>query len=103
MAPYSYSFPISVNYTGPWKLTYTGQTNVGESNPTNVTGARTGNGYYSMQVTLAGLNNRMLSVCAQAQKLDASNSTLLLGVGPLYPKNTSVPYGSISACGGVVP
>ena len=103
VAPYCYPFPISVNYTGPWKLTYTGQTNAGESNPTNVTGTRTGNDYYSMRVTLAGLNNRMLTVCAQAQKLDASKSTLLLSVGPLHPKNTSAPYGSVSACGGVVP
>lgn len=103
VAPYSYSFPISVNYTGPWRLTYTGQTNVGESNPTNVTEARTGSGYYQVQVTLAGLNNRMLTICAQAQKLDASNSTLFLSINSLYPKNTSAPYGSVSACGGVAP
>jgi hypothetical protein len=45
VAPYSHSLPISVNYTGHWRLTYSGQTNVGESNPTNVTGTRTGSGH----------------------------------------------------------
>jgi hypothetical protein len=56
-----------------------------------------------MQVTLAGLNNRMLTLCARAQKLDASNSTLFLSINSLYPKNISAPYGSVSACGGVAP
>jgi len=103
VAPYSSTFTISVNYTGPWKLTYSGQTNVGESNPSNVTSTSTGMGYVSVPVTLAGLNNRMLTLCAQAQKLDASSSTLFLSIDSLYPKNTSMPYGSVSACGGVVP
>ena len=103
-APYSYSFLISVNYTGPWRLAYTGQTNVGESDPTNVTGTRTGSGYYSTQVALSGLNDRMLTLCVQAQKQDGSNSTLFLSTDPPYPtKNTSMPYGSVSACVGVAP
>jgi hypothetical protein len=101
VVPYSYSFTISVNYAGPWRLTYTGQTNAGESNPTNVTGTRTGTGNISASVTLGGLNNRMLTLCARAEKLDASNSTPFLSI--FYPKNTSTPFGSVSTCGTVAP
>jgi len=103
IAPYSNTFTISVNYTGQWSLNYSGLTNVGEANSYNVTGTHTGTGYFTIPVTLSGLNSRMLTVCAQAQKLDASNSTLFLRVGPLYPKNTSAPYGTVSACGTVAP
>jgi len=101
VAPYSYSFTVSVNYTGPWKLTYHGQINVGESNPTNVSGTRTGTGYFSVPVTHSGLNNRVLALCAQAQKLDASNRTLVLAI--TGHNQTSLPYGSTSTCGGVAP
>ena len=103
MAPYGYTFSVSVNYTGPWRLAYTGQTNVGEPNPANVTGSWTGSGYYSTQVTLGGLNNRMLTLCAQAQKLDGSDSTLFLSIFPPYPNNTSIPFGSVWDCGSVAP
>lgn len=103
MAPYSYSFTVYVNYTRPWRLTYSGQMNVGESNPTNVTGMHTGTGYYSTSVTPSGLDNRMLYLCAQARKLDGSSSTLFLSVNSLYPKNASTPYGSVSFCGRVAP
>ena len=53
--------------------------------------------------SLSGLNNMMLTLCAQAQKLDSTNSTLLLSINSLYPKNTPTPYGSVSFCGGVAP
>ena len=103
VAPYSYTFTISLNYSGPWRLTYSGQTNVGESNPSNVTSTSSGTGYFSVLVTLSGSNNRMLTPRAQAQKLDASSSTLFLSIGSLYPKNTSMPYSSVSTWGGVAP
>lgn len=103
IAPYSNTFTISLSYAGPWKLNYTGQTNVGESNPYNMTGTRTGSGNYSVSVTLSGLDSRMLTLCAKAQKLDASNSTLLLSIGAIYPKNASSPYGTVSFCGAVAP
>ena len=103
VAPYSNTFTISVNYTGQWSLNYSGLTNVGEANPYNVTGTHTGTGYFTVPVTLSGLNSRMLTVCAQAQKLDASNATIFLSVGPLYPKNTSAPHGTVSECGTVAP
>jgi len=103
VAPYSYTFTIAVNYTGRWSLNYTGQTNVGEANAYNVTGTHTGTGAFTVPATLSGLNTRMLTICAHAQKLDASDSTLFLSIGPLYPKNTSTPYGNVSTCGSVAP
>jgi hypothetical protein len=103
VAPYSYTFTIVVNYTGRWSLNFTGQTNVGEANPTNVTGTHIGTGYFTVPATLSGLNTRMLTICAHAQKLDPSTSTLLLSIDSLYPKNTSTPYGPVSTCGGVAP
>lgn len=101
VAPYSYTFTIAVNYTGRWSLNYTGQTNVGEANPYNVTGTHTGTGAFTVPATLSGLNTRMLTICAHAQKLDASTSTLFLSI--FYPKNTSTPYGTVSTCGTVAP
>lgn len=102
LATYSYTFTLSVNYSGPWKLSYRGYNSVGvRSNPTNVSGSYTGTGFYSRNVTLSGLNNSGLTLCAQAQKLDSSNSTLILKVTGY--NETSLPYGSTSYCGGVVP
>jgi hypothetical protein len=101
LAIYSYTFTLSVNYTGPWKVTYQGYNSLGKSNPINVSGSRSGTGYFSIPITLSGLNNNGLTLCAQAQKLDASNSTLILTV--TGHNETSVPYGTVSYCGGVVP
>jgi len=103
VAPYSYTFTIAVNYTGRWSLNYTGQTNVGEADPYNVTGTDAGTGYFTVPITLSGSNTRMLTICAHAQKLDASGSTLFLSIGSLSPKNTSTPYGALSTCGSVAP
>jgi hypothetical protein len=101
LATYSYTFTISVNYSGPWMLTYQGYNSLGKYNPLNVSGNFTGSGFYSKDVTLSGLNNSGLTLCAWAQKLDGSNSTLILMVTGY--NETSLPYGSTSYCGGVVP
>jgi hypothetical protein len=101
IATYSYTFTLSVNYSGPWTLTYQGYNSLGKSNPTNVSGSYNGTGFYSKPITLSGLDNNGLTLCAQAQKLDASSSTLILTV--TGHNETSVPYGSASYCGGVAP
>jgi hypothetical protein len=101
LATYSYTFTMSVNYSGSWKLTYQGYNSGGESNPTGVGGNLTGSGDYSRAVTLTGLNNNWLTLCATAQKLDGSNLTLVLRVTGF--NETSLPYGSTSYCGSVVP
>jgi len=98
---YSYTFTISVNYTGSWRLTYQGYDSMGESNPTNANGNLTGTGLHSQSVTLSGPNDNSLTLCATAQKLDASSSTLILTITGY--NETSLPYGSTSYCGGVVP
>ena len=74
---------------------------MGESNPTNANGNLTGNGPYSRPVILTGPNNNGLTLCATAQKLDGSNTTLTLAV--TGSNSTSAPYGSVTYCGGVVP
>jgi hypothetical protein len=101
ISAYSYTFALSVNYTGSWKLAYEGCSGLGTCSPTPVTGSLNGTGYYSKAVTLTGLDNSGLTLCAQAQKLDGSNATLILTVTGYA--ETSLPYGSVSFCGGVVP
>ena len=99
---FSYTFTISVNYTGPWTLTYEGCSGMSPcSPPTPVMGSLNGTGYYSKPVTLTGPDSSGLELCAQAQKLDGSNNTLILTVTGY--NETSLPYGSTSYCGGVVP
>ncbi len=98
---YNYTFTASVNYTGPWKLTYLGYNNLGKTNPTNVSGNYTGSGYFAKNVTMTSVDTGGLTLCANAQKLDGSNSTLILTV--TGHNQTSLPYGSTSYCGGVVP
>ena len=92
LAIYSYTFTISVNYTGPWKLTYQGN---------HVSGNDTGSGFFSKGVTLSDVNTNWLTLCATAQKLDGSNNTIILTV--TGHNETSLPYGVTSYCGGVVP
>jgi hypothetical protein len=101
LATYSYTFTISVNYGGLWMLTYQGYNSLGKSNPVNINGSYSGSGFYSKNVTLSGMNNSGLTLCASAQKLDGSNSTLNLWV--TGHNETSLPYGSASFCGGVAP
>jgi hypothetical protein len=99
---FSYTFTISVNYTGPWTLTYEGCSGMSTcSPPTPVMGSLNGTGYYSKPVTLTGPDSSGLELCAQAQKLDGSGNILILTVTGY--NETSVPYGSVSYCGGVVP
>ena len=89
-----------MNYTGPWSLTYEGCSGLGTCS-TAPMASLNGTGYDSTPVTVTGLDNSGLTLCAQAQKLDASNATLILTVTGY--DETSAPYGSVSYCGGVVP
>lgn len=99
---FSYTFTLSVNYTGTWKLAYEGCSGLGTcSPPYTTTGSANGTGYYTKSITLTGPNNSGLTLCGQAQKLDASDATLILTVTGY--NETSLPYGSVSYCGGVVP
>jgi len=90
ISAYSYTFTLSVNYSGPWKLTYQGYNSLGEFNPTDVSGSYNGTGFFSIPMTVSGLDNNGLTLCAQAQKLDGSDATLILTVTGY--NETSLPY-----------
>jgi hypothetical protein len=55
VSTYSYTFTLSVNYSGPWKLTYQGYNSLGEFNPTDVSGSYNGTGFFSTPVTISGI------------------------------------------------
>lgn len=101
---YSNTFPISVNYAGPWQLTYYGYHSVGApANPYSGVGNYTGGnfrgtGLFEKNVTLSGPNTEGLTLCVQAQKLDSSNSSMTIG-----SNSTSVPYGKAGWCSSVAP
>ena len=97
ITPYSTTFNLRVNYTGPWKVTYQGYNSGGR----NISGGYSGAGFNSTMITLTGLSNGFLTLCAQAQKLDSSGDLLILTITGY--NETSMPYGVVSYCGGTVP
>jgi hypothetical protein len=105
-ANYSYTFTVSLNYSGSWVLEYYGFHN-GENASIHSdsyylsSGNITGSGSYTKSVTLSGDDYYFLNLCARAQKLDNSNSTLALTV--TGSNSTSLPMGSTYYFGGVVP
>jgi hypothetical protein len=106
-ADYSYSFTVTVNYSGSWSLEYYGFHN-GEVQGPNSSSyylsstSNRGQGNYEKTVALSGDNFYFLWLCAKAQKLDSSNSTLTLTID-VWSNSTSLPYGSTYRCGGVAP
>jgi hypothetical protein len=99
----TYDFTIVVNYSGSWKVDYRGFHNGENSTPNsdaNYTGGEfSGEGYGTKTVTISGDNYYYLQLCATAHKLGTSDLTLTLSV--IASNSTSLPYGSISNCGGV--
>jgi hypothetical protein len=95
------NLPITVNYTGPWTLIYQDYNSLGRSNPTSTSGSCSGTGFYSLPVNVSGPTSDALTLCAQAQKLDSSNSTMILTI--TGDNETSLPNGSVSYCGGEIP
>jgi hypothetical protein len=91
-----YVFYLTVNYSGPWKVTYQGYNSLGRSNLTTVSGSYIGSMSDSWNINVTGSSNGW-TLCAQAQKLDASNFTLVLSIGGA-DNETSLPYGSTSTC-----
>lgn len=82
-------------------MTYLGYNNLGQTNPTNVSGSYTGSGFFAKNVTMTSVVTGGLTLCATAQKLDSSNNTLIVTV--TGSNETSVPYGSTSYCASAVP
>jgi hypothetical protein len=99
---HSHTFTVSLEYSGPWKLSYLGYTALlgvpsGQEKLSGANVTLTGSGLYSRSITLSGPDNEGLSLCASAQKLDASNATMVLTV--TGHNETSLPYGSVFTCG----
>ena len=105
---YSYTFAVSVNYTGDWRATYYGFHSVGAppspfSGRGNFTGGVfSGAGFATKTITLTGPNNEGLTICVQASKLDSSASAMVLQIGP-RSNSTAAAFGTAQVCMGVVP
>jgi len=99
--PSGQTFTLSVNYTGTWRVTYQGYNAAACSGCYNndtrtLSGSYDGSGFYTRNITVSGQANGW-TLCAQAQKADASSSVLILGVSGAQNK-TSIPFGAASAC-----
>lgn len=95
---FNQTFTIVVNYTGPWGASYQGY--LGSSQPVE-SGSFYGHTDTSESVTVTGwTDSQQVSLCAEAQKLDSSSSTLVIGILP--PVNvtneTSLAYGTAKIC-----
>jgi hypothetical protein len=106
----SYTFRISVNYTGPWQATYYGYHVVWQPSKPYAgaehytKGDFVGTGFGGKNVTLSGPNTTGVTLCVQAQKLDSSSSVMTLSIEPRVNSNsTSLPMGITNLCVSVVP
>jgi hypothetical protein len=91
------NFTVSVNYTGHWEVRYQGYNCLGETCGIRTTnGSYIGTGSMLASIMVQGAAGQW-TLCAQAQKLDASNTTLTLAIGGAR-NSTVLAYGSVSAC-----
>lgn len=91
------NFTISVTYAGPWGLTYRGYLGDSQSGQPVTSGSFYGHAFANETVTVAGVSTVGTSICAEAQKLDASNSTLVLSIAS-SSNQTSIAYGRTQVC-----
>ena len=100
LCPTGYNFTLSISYDKSWNVTYEGYnsiyTTLGNSPPQSISGSFTGSGNASRVITVPGSNNGW-RLCALAEKLDSTNSTLVLSVGGVL-NETSSPYGVTTVC-----
>jgi hypothetical protein len=96
------TFALSINCSGAWTVKYEGYNTIYRSNYNNLTetssGSYSGSGQYAQNITVSGPDNGW-SLCAQAQKGDASSSPLILRVSG-QENETSLPFGATSVCSG---
>jgi hypothetical protein len=96
------TFTISVAYSGPWGVSYQGY--LGSQQSGTLVDSGSFYGYApgnNVSVTVGGItSSQRLTLCVEAQKLDASNnSTLMLDILPPRVANqTSLAYGKTGAC-----
>jgi len=99
--PSGQTFALSVNYSGSWTVTYQGYnaacgSTCNGSDLQNLLGSYDGSGFNSRNITVGGQGNSW-TLCAQAQKSDASSSAMTLEVAGIQNR-TSLPFGSTSTC-----
>ena len=96
------TFTILVNYTGAWVASYQGY--LGSENASNLAVASSfyGHGMVTQSFTITGWtpSGGAVTGCAEAQKLDSSNSKLILSFPPIgNAKNeTSSAFGTAKFC-----
>jgi hypothetical protein len=97
---FNQTYAISVSYAGPWGVSYQGYLGVGESGRLVASGSFYGNAPADRSVTVSGTDAYGITLCTEAQKLDASNSTLVLRILPPADvmNQTSLAYGTTKAC-----
>lgn len=91
------NFTISVTYTGPWGLTYQGYLGDSQSGQPVTSGNFYGHTSANETVAVAGVSTVGTTICAEAQKLDSSSSTLALSIAS-SSNQTSVAYGMTKVC-----
>ena len=93
------TFTLSVNYGGAWGLSFQGYLGEGTSGAPVQSGSFYGHGATNESVTVSGIDTYAITICVEAQKLDASNSMLVLRILPTDVMNqTSLLYGTTMSC-----
>jgi len=91
-------FLISVDYLGPWGATYQGYLGGRESGRLVESGSFYGHSSTNESVTVRGTDSYGVTLCVEAQKLDASNSELALSVSGQVNNQTSLAFGTAKVC-----
>jgi hypothetical protein len=91
------SLVFSVNYGGPWGLTYQVYPGVSESGQLVESGSFYGHDPANESIIVVSATGGGTLICALAQKLDASNSTLILRIADVK-NQTSLAYGTTKTC-----
>jgi len=96
---FNQTYVLSVNYNGPWGLSYQGYLGTGASGAPVQSGSFYGHGAANETATVSGTDPYAITICVEAQKLDGSNSMLVLRILPTDVVNqTSLPYGTTMSC-----
>jgi hypothetical protein len=97
---FNQTYIISVSYGGPWGASYQGYLGNEGSGQLVESGSFYGHAPGNGPVTVTGWSaSGEITLCAEAQKLDASNSTLVLTILPTTVTNqTSLAYGTTKSC-----
>ncbi|HUH99661.1 MAG TPA: hypothetical protein VLY65_01335 [Nitrososphaerales archaeon] len=88
-----------MNYDGSWGATYQGWLGDRSSGQLVASGSFYGNSIGSMTINVSGTSDYGVTICLAGQKLDSSDSTLVVSILPPNVTNqTSLPYGNAQTC-----